>query len=109
MKRLFFISLACCVLAFAGCSKDDEPQQTITNLSGVGWYDAQIWFRNSEGGELSGYKTVGTVSIGESCKVSASTTYFYVYAKSASGKLLMSNDIPFSSAGKTNVTANDMY
>lgn len=109
MKKVLLIIVVGLLLAFAGCSKDDEPQQTITNLSGVNWYDAQIWFKDSEGGELKGYESVGSVSIGDKCNVSTEATYFYVYAKNASGKLLMSKDIPFSSSKKTNVTKNDMY
>ncbi len=57
-------------LVLIGCSKEDDNSKTITNLSGTTWYDAQVWFRDTEGGELSGYSEVGMVTVGGTCTVS---------------------------------------
>ena len=94
-------------MLLSGCSKDDSNSKTITNLSGATWYKAQVWFRSSPDGDLNGYKDVGTVDIGESCTVDTDEPYFYIYAKDARGKLIMSETISFS-GNKTNVTAKDL-
>ena len=110
MKHLFFAVMACvCLTLFTGCSKDDEEAtKTITNLSGVTWYKAQVWFKDAEGGELSGYKDVGTIDIGDKCSVSTDSPVFYINAKDASGKMVMSKDIHFSN-DKATVTQRDLY
>lgn len=90
-----------------GCSKDDKDSKTITNLSGVTWYKAQVWFRSSPDGDLNGYKDVGTVDVGESCTVDTDEPYFYIYAKDARGKLIMSETISFAGR-KATVTSKDL-
>lgn len=108
MKQLFIATLICMAL-FTGCSKDDdEPTKTITNLSGATWYKTQVWFRDVEGGELSGYKDVGMVDIGKACNIDTDKPVFYIYAKDAAGKMIMSKDIYFSN-DKATVTAKDLY
>ena len=92
---------------FSGCSKDDNNSKTITNLSGETWYKAQVWFRDSPNGDLNGYKDVGTVDVGESCIVDTDEPFFYIYAKDARGKLIMSETISFAGR-KTTVTSKDL-
>lgn len=49
MKKIFLLSLACCMLAFTGCSKDDSPknpysdkqQKALAIFSGT-WADIQF-------------------------------------------------------------------
>ena len=100
--------LACMMLGFASCSSDDEEMVVITNLTGQSWYKAQVWFRNTPDGELQGYKDVGTVEVGATCSVETESPYFYIYAKSATGKMIMSKDIHISN-GTATVTAKDLY
>jgi len=108
MKQLIFSLMACLVL-FTGCSDDDDkPTKSITNLSGVTWYKTQVWFRDAEGGDLSGYKDVGTVNIGDACYVDTDKPIFYIYAKDASGNMVMSKDIYFSN-DKATVNSKDLY
>jgi hypothetical protein len=108
MKRGLFFALVMLSLVLGGCSKDDDNTKTITNLSGVNWYDAQVWFRDTEGGELSGYDEVGMVTVGETCTVSTNKAMFYIYAKDARGKLIMCKDIKFVN-NKATVTENDLF
>lgn len=108
MKIVYTLSTITLMLFLLnGCSKDEKDSKTITNLSGVTWYKAQVWFRSSPDGDLNGYKDVGTVDIGESCTVDTDEPYFYIYAKDARGKLIMSETILFSS-NKATVTSKDL-
>ena len=68
MKKILLTLLIS--ICLAACSKNDD-QKNITNLTGSTWYNTQVWFRNIEGGELSGYEDVGTVSVGGNCVVSS--------------------------------------
>ncbi len=108
MKRSFFLALTILSLVLIGCSKEDDNSKTITNLSGTTWYDAQVWFRDTEGGELSGYSEVGMVTVGGTCTVSTNKAMFYIYAKDARGKMIMCKDIKFIN-DKATVTENDLF
>lgn len=99
---------ACIMLGLTGCSSDDDEMVVITNLTGQSWYKAQVWFRNTPDGDLQGYKDVGTVEVGKSCSVDTDCEYFYIYAKSATGKMIMSKDIHISN-GTATVNAKDLY
>ena len=96
------------MLALASCSGDDGEKVVITNLSGQTWYNAQVWFRDTPGGDLNGFKDVGTVDVGKNCAVETDCQYFYIYAKSATGKMIMSKDIQIS-AKKATVKASNLY
>lgn len=107
MKQLLFIT-AICITLFTGCSKDDdEPTKTITNLSGVTWYNTTVVFFDTEGGDITDYEDVGTIEIGKTCSVSTEKNIFHILAKDASGKSIMSNDIHLVN-NKATVTANDL-
>ncbi len=108
MKRKCTVSIILFIaILLSGCSKDDKDSKTITNLSGETWYKAQVWFRDSPNGDLNGYKDVGTVDVGESCIVDTDEPFFYIYAKDAKGKLIMSETISFAGR-KTTVTSKDL-
>ncbi len=100
--------LAALMVAFlSGCSKEDNTV-TITNLSGKSWYETQVWFRQTEDGELSGYTEVGTVDVGSSCVVETDDPIFYIYAKDNRGKMIMSKNIHVSGS-KATVKESDLY
>lgn len=105
MKKILFLLLA--VLSLAGCSKDDDLF-VITNRSGITWYDTQIWFRDSEEGDMNSYKEVGTVNIGSSCAVEPDGAYFYIYAEDARGEMIMSKNIKVNGSSAT-VREGDLY
>lgn len=107
MRQLLFAVMACLVL-FTGCSDDDDkPTKTITNLSGIAWYNTTIVFVDTEGGEITDYKDVGTVEVGKSCNVSTDKSIFHILAKDASGEAIMSKDIHITN-NKATVTENDL-
>lgn len=100
--------LAALMVAFlSGCSKEDNTV-TITNLSGKSWYETQVWFRQTEDGELSGYTDVGTVDVGSSCVVETDDPIFYIYAKDNRGKMIMSKNIHINGS-KATVKESDLY
>lgn len=105
MRKVLLLAFA--IFALLGCSKDDDKNvQTITNLSGVTWYDAELFFKDVQGGDLTGSSQVGTVAEGESCRVSSDNKYFHLYAKDRNGTLVMSKDVALSSS--VTVSAQDL-
>lgn len=88
MKK--YILLAFSAMIFAGCAKDNEV--IVTNLSGVNWYDAQIWYTNSKDA-MEGYSEVGSVSVGESCSFETECQFIVVSARDSRGRLVMSDYI----------------
>ena len=86
MKK--YILLALSAIIFAGCAEDNEV--IITNLSGVNWYDTQIWYTNSKDA-MQGYTEVGSVSVGESCSVDTECQFIVVSARDSRGRLVMSD------------------
>ncbi len=107
MKRIAFILVIALQFLLCGCSKEDDGV-IITNLSGKNWYDAQVWFRETEGGELKGYEDVGMVTTGSNCIVYTSLPYFYIYAKDNRGRMIMSKDVRIS-GGKATITEKDLF
>lgn len=100
--------LAALMVAFlSGCSKEDNTV-TITNLSGKSWYETQVWFRQTEDGELSEYTEVGTVDVGSTCVVETDDPIFYIYAKDNRGKMIMSKNIHINGS-KATVNESDLY
>lgn len=106
MKKLFPFLIAIFAL-LSSCSKDDKSI-TITNLSGKNWYEAQVWFRQSEDGELSGYTDVGMVGVGSTCVVETEEPIFYIYAKDNRGRMIMSRNIHITGSSAT-VKESDLY
>ena len=95
MRKLFTLAMMVTALAFVGCSDDDETSGRalkITNATSYNWYNAQVWFRDTEEGDLKGYEEIGNVMIGESVVVNAQGEMFYIYAKDHRGNLLMTKN-----------------
>jgi len=69
------------------CSKTDKME--FTNLTGKAFYGCQIWFRDTENGDLVGCEEAGNIMMGERGKVKMLGAYCYVYAKDASGRMVM--------------------
>lgn len=107
MKRIAFILVIALQFILCGCSKDDDGIY-ITNLSGKNWYGTQVWLRDSDGGDLKGYKEVGLVTNGSTCVIDTETPYFYIYAKDNRGKMIMSKDIRVAGE-KATVTEKDLF
>lgn len=107
MKKILTVMVIALQFILCGCSKDDN-EIIITNLSGVNWYDTQVWFRETEGGDLKGYKEVGLVAIGSTCVVETEMPYFYIYAKDNRGRMIMSKDIHIV-GGKATVKEKDLF
>lgn len=109
MRKLFLIMAMALPMVLMSCSDDDgEKMKTIKNLTGTSWYDAQIWFMEStEAESMTGYQEVGDVAIGESCTVESESAYFYVYAKDARGKVLMSQPKPLNKS--VSVKEDDLF
>lgn len=109
MKKLILLFILISAL-LVGCKKENEkPHYTIQNLSGVTWYNAEVWFRNTPGGELEIWQAkVGMVENGSSCSVETDCSYFYIYAKDYRGKMIMSKDIKLNT-GTIIVKAADLY
>lgn len=109
MKNILFISLA--VLMFIGCSKEDGKVYTVTNLTGSDWYKTQVWYAQGEdvGSELDGYSDVGTVNIGEDAKFNTDSPFFYISAKSASGKPIMSKKMKLEGRTGITISKSDLY
>lgn len=105
-KILLLITL---IATFASCSKDDKSVYEIVNLSGVNWYNTQIWYSNesNSNAEFTGFDTFGTVLIGESLKITTDNLYILVSAENSSGGLVMSDRIPVSGS-KIIIRESDM-
>lgn len=110
MKKLFpLILLAAITVVLPSCSKDDDVtgSMNLTNLSGVDWYDGEVWYSDAPNGDLIGDVDFGTLKIGETKKVNTKGTYFYVCIKNSQGKMQLSK--PQKVSGSVTVTASDMY
>lgn len=95
MKKILLMLAMALPIAFASCSDDGDKMKTIKNLTGTTWYDTQVWFMEStEAESMTGYQEVGDVAVGESCTVESESAYFYVYAKDARGRMIMSQPKP---------------
>ena len=106
---LFFMAILASVI-LGGCSKDDNDitgSMKLTNLSGIDWYDGEVWYSDIANGDLNGDVDFGTLKVGETTTVKTKGTYFYVCVKNSKGKLQLSKPKPVSSS--VTVSANDMY
>ncbi|MGM9764056.1 MAG: hypothetical protein ACI3ZQ_08560 [Candidatus Cryptobacteroides sp.] len=89
MKRIFKILVAIiAIISLSSCEKASNKME-FSNMSGVPFYDCQVWFRDSVDGELIGYEEAGNVLMGESARVKKLGNYCYIYAKDARGKMVM--------------------
>ena len=107
MKKLILLFLF--VAFLMSCEKDNKASYEVTNLSGVDWYEAQIWYSNSgsSDAEFTGYDNVGSVLIGESVKFTTDNTHILIMAKSNSGGSVMSKRIAISGS-KISVSKSDL-
>ena len=93
-----------------GCSKDDDDitgSMKLTNLSGIDWYDGEVWYSDVPNGDLNGDVDFGTLKVGETKTVNTKGAYFYVCIKNSRGKMHLSKPKPVSSS--VTVSASDMY
>lgn len=93
-----------------GCSKDDDDitgSMKLTNLSGIDWYDGEVWYSDIPNGDLNGDVDFGSLKIGETKTVKTKGAYFYVCIKNSRGKMQLSKPKPVSSSAT--VSASDMY
>ena len=93
-----------------GCSKDDDDitgSMKLTNLSGIDWYDGEVWYSDVPNGDLNGDVDFGTLKVGETKAVKTKGAYFYVCIKNSYGKMQLSKPKPVSSS--VSVSARDMY
>ena len=108
MRKLILILAMVLPMVLLSCSDDGDKMKTIKNLTGTTWYDTQVWFMEStEAESTTGYQEVGDVSVGESCTVESESAYFYVYAKDAKGKVLMSQPKPLNKS--VSVEEDDLF
>jgi len=91
IKILMLLLVTC--LAITSCSKDDEDTFEITNVTGLPFYDCNVWFMDSKGGELTNYEKVGNLLNNETVRVKKQGLFFNIDARNSSGKLILSNDI----------------
>lgn len=93
-----------------GCSKDDDDitgSMKLTNLSGIDWYDGEVWYSNAPNGDLKGDVDFGTLKVGETTTVKTKGIYFYVCIKNSRGKMQLSKPMHVNSSAT--VSASDMY
>ena len=93
-----------------GCSKDDDDitgSMKLTNLSGIDWYDGEVWYSDVPNGDLNGDVDFGTLKVGETKTVKTKGAYFYVCIKNSRGKMQLSK--PKSVSSSVTVSASDMY
>lgn len=93
-----------------GCSKDDDDitgSMKLTNLSGIDWYDGEVWYSDVPNGDLNGDVDFGTLKVGETKTVKTKGAYFYVCIKNSYGKMQLSK--PKSVSSSVSVSARDMY
>lgn len=93
-----------------GCSKDDDDitgSMRLTNLSGIDWYDGEVWYSDVPNGDLNGDVDFGTLKVGETKTVKTKGAYFYVCIKNSRGKMQLSK--PKSVSSSVTVSASDMY
>lgn len=109
MKKVFslMLLLATIVIALPSCSDDITGSMKLTNLSGIDWYDGEVWYSDAPNGDLNGDVDFGTLKVGEATTVKTKGTYFYVCIKNSHGKMQLSKPKPVSSS--VTVSASDMY
>lgn len=111
MMKLSKIIVALLMFAILpSCSNDDDDvtgTMQLTNLSGIDWYDGEVWYSDIPNGDLNGDVDFGTLKIGDTKTVKTKGTYFYVCIKNASGKMQLS--MPKKVSNSVTVTAKDMY
>ena len=93
-----------------GCSKDDDDitgSMKLTNLSGIDWYDGEVWYSDVPNGDLNGDVDCGTLKVGETKTGKTKGAYFYVCIKNSRGKMQLSK--PKSVGSSVTVSASDMY
>lgn len=93
-----------------GCSKDDDDitgSMKLTNLSGIDWYDGEVWYSDVPNGDLNGDVDFSTLKVGETKTVKTKGAYFYVCIKNSRGKMQLSK--PKSVSSSVTVSASDMY
>ena len=93
-----------------GYSKDDDDitgSMKLTNLSGIDWYDGEVWYSDVPNGDLNGDVDFGTLKVGETKTVKTKGAYFYVCIKNSRGKMQLSK--PKSVSSSVTVSASDMY
>lgn len=112
MKKILFLLLLSVIslTTLTSCSKDNEDvvgSMKITNLSGIDWYDGEVWYSDVPNGDLNGDVDFGTLKVGETKTVKTKGAYFYVCVKNSSGKMQLSK--PKSVGSSVTVSASDMY
>lgn len=60
----------------------------LTNLSGIDWYDGEVWYSDVPNGDLNGDVDFGTLKVGETKTVKTKGAYFYVCIKNS-----LNNDV----------------
>jgi hypothetical protein len=89
MEKVLFVLLI--PLFLLGCSKDEETnKRTITNLSGINWYDANVYLIDIDQETPKKSIEVGTVEVGKSCTVNSIYPYFSISAKDIHGEIILS-------------------
>ena len=74
MKKILsiiFVAVMSSVI-LGGCSKDDDDitgSMKLTNLSGIDWYDGEVWYSDVPNGDLNGDVDFGTLKVGETTTV----------------------------------------
>lgn len=112
MKKILTIIFVAVIssVILVGCSKDDDDitgSMKLTNLSGIDWYDGEVWYSDVPNGDLNGDVDFGTLKVGETTTVKTKGTYFYVCIKNSRGKMQLSKLKPVSNSAT--VSASDMY
>lgn len=110
MKLSKIVLMFLMLTTLPSCSKDDDNvtgTMQLTNLSGIDWYDGEVWYSDIPNGDLNGDVDFGTLKIGETKSVKTKGAYFYVCVKNISGKMQLSK--PKSVSSSVTVTAKDMY
>ena len=112
MKKILTIIFAAVIssVILVGCSKDNDDitgSMKLTNLSGIDWYDGEVWYSDLPNGDLNGDVDFGTLKVGETTTVKTKGTYFYVCIKNSRGKMQLSKPKPVNSSAT--VSASDMY
>ena len=92
MKKILTIIFVAVIssVILRGCSKDDDDitgSMKLTNLSGIDWYDGEVWYSDVPNGDLNGDVDFGTLKVGETTTVKTKGTYFYVCIKNSRGKM----------------------
>ncbi|KAA6303125.1 MAG: hypothetical protein EZS26_000728 [Candidatus Ordinivivax streblomastigis] len=90
MKRILFLLVVIFPLVFLSCEDEELNKKTIINLSGVTWYDTNVYLIDIDQETLKKSIEVGTVEVSKSCTVKSIYPYFRISAKDIHGKIILS-------------------